>query len=776
MKYAKLIPAFSLFLTGFTAIVGQVILIRELLITFSGNELAIGIFLGNLLLLEAIGSLIASYRVERSNTSTIKFIILQILLSFSLPLIIFLIRIIKTTLGILPGESINLLMLFLLSLLLLLPFGLLNGALFSYACRLLSASQQKNYAIAGKVYILESAGSISGGLAVTYLALRFFNSFQSATLLILLTLLSCWTLAVGMAGTASLEKNQRIRRHKYQNRYLILAGILSFSYLLLGPLNDSLQQQSIRRQWPGYEVLSYKNSIYGNVTLLKQMDQFILLANGIPTVTFPVPDIAASEDFAHLPFLFYTAAGKVLLIGGGLGGTINELLKHDIQKLDYAELDPLLLETIREYIPAADQPELNDPRVNIHAVDGRFFLQQVEEQYDLILLNLPDPANLEINRFYTADFFKLCRKKLSTGGLLVFQLPGSATYLNRELINLNSCLLQTVRQIFGYVLVIPDEVNLFMATDDPVMLSATTDQLAGQFKQQQITTRMITPVYLQYKLSARRQADFLEQTTLTAAGIRINTDLSPIALYYSLAYHYSIHSPRFVAWMQKIPNIRLSNLLLLIFFALILLLCLFYRVRRSAAWKNIVVFPVISSGFIGIGIPVVFMLLFQSLFGYIYLWIGLLVTSFMTGLTTGSIWITSRLNKIRNESREFIILLILLTVYLLLILMFLTGLKYSSTNLFSPAVMKIFILLATACCGFLVGTQFPLANKIFLGIDTRIAQTGGLLYSADLAGAWLGGLIVTALLIPIFGLINTVLVFLVLNLISLCFLILSVRK
>jgi len=188
------------------------------------------------------------------------------------------------------------------------------------------------------------------------------------------------------------------------------------------------------------------------------------------------------------------------------------------------------------------------------------------------------------------------------------------------------------------------------------------------------------------------------------------------------------------------------------------------------------VFPVISSGFIGIGIPVVFMLLFQSLFGYIYLWIGLLVTSFMTGLTTGSIWITSRLNKIRNESREFIILLILLTVYLLLILMFLTGLKYSSTNLFSPAVMKIFILLATACCGFLVGTQFPLANKIFLGIDTRIAQTGGLLYSADLAGAWLGGLIVTALLIPIFGLINTVLVFLVLNLISLCFLILSVRK
>ncbi len=772
MKHAKLIPAFSLFLTGFTAIVGQVILIRELLITFSGNELAIGIFLANLLLLEAIGSFTASYRVERSNTITTKFIILQILLSFSLPLIIFLIRIIKTTLGILPGESVNLLMLFLLSLLLLLPFGLLNGALFSYACRLLSASQEKNYAVAGKVYILESAGSIIGGLTVTYLALRFFNSFQSTTLLILLTLLSCMIL---WAAAPGLEKNKRISLNKYQNMLLMMAGMLSCGSLLL-PLNDYLHRQSIRRQWPGYEVLSYRNSIYGNVTLLKQMDQYILLANGIPAVTLPVPDIAASEDFAHLPFLFYTAAEKVLLIGGGLGGTINELLKHDVQKIDYAELDPLLLETIREYIPAADQPELNDARVKIHTVDGRFFLQQVDEQYDIILLNLPDPANLEINRFYTADFFKLCRKKLSAGGLLVFQLPGSATYLNRELINLNSCLLQTVRQIFGSVLVIPDEVNLFMATEDSAMLAAAPDQLAGQFKQQKITTRMITPVYLQYKLSARRQADFLEQTALTAAGIRINTDLAPIALYYSLAYHYSIHSPRFVAWMQKIPNIRLFNLLLVIFPALILLLWISCRVRRSTAWKNIVVIPVIASGFIGIGIPVVFMLLFQSLFGYIYLWIGLLVTSFMTGLTIGSIWITGRLNKIGNELREFIILLVLLTVYLLLILMVLTGLKYSSTNLFSTTGMKLFILAATTCCGFLVGAQFPLANKIFLGIDTRIAQTGGLLYSADLAGAWLGGLIVTAVLIPIFGLINTVLVFLVLNLISLCFLILIARK
>jgi spermidine synthase len=206
------------------------------------------------------------------------------------------------------------------------------------------------------------------------------------------------------------------------------------------------------------------------------------------------------------------------------------------------------------------------------------------------------------------------------------------------------------------------------------------------------------------------------------------------------------------------------------------LVWLFFRIRRSGAWKNMVILPVIASGFIGIGIPVVFMLLFQSLFGYIYLWIGLLVTSFMTGLTAGSIWITGRLKKMQNESGVLIVLLVLLAAYLLLILITLAGLRYTSAHMFSNSSLKLFILTATAGCGFLVGAQFPLANKIYLGSDTRIGRSGGLLYSADLAGAWLGGLIVTGLLIPVYGLINTVLVFLVLNLISLCFIILVARK
>jgi spermidine synthase len=148
----------------------------------------------------------------------------------------------------------------------------------------------------------------------------------------------------------------------------------------------------------------------------------------------------------------------------------------------------------------------------------------------------------------------------------------------------------------------------------------------------------------------------------------------------------------------------------------------------------------------------------------------------MTGMTAGGLWSTHELNRTQNDLKKFIILLLLLAVYLLMLMTIFIGLKYLTTDIFSTAAMKFFILAGTTCCGFLIGAQFPLANKIYLDSNKRIGQSAGLLYSADLAGAWLGGIIVTAFLIPVYGIINTVLVFLAVNLISLCSLHFAIRR
>ena len=91
---------FALLLAGFTDIVAQVVLIRELLVTFYGNELSIGIVLANWLILAAIGSSLLGRIADRVEKRVEIFASLQILISIFLPLSIYLTRIVKNLIGV----------------------------------------------------------------------------------------------------------------------------------------------------------------------------------------------------------------------------------------------------------------------------------------------------------------------------------------------------------------------------------------------------------------------------------------------------------------------------------------------------------------------------------------------------------------------------------------------------------------------------------------------------------------------------------------------------
>ena len=89
---------------------------------------------------------------------------------------------------------------------------------------------------------------------------------------------------------------------------------------------------------------------------------------------------------------------------------------------------------------------------------------------------------------------------------------------------------------------------------------------------------------------------------------------------------------------------------------------------------------------------------------------------------------------------------------------------------------QILFLILSFISGFLIGSQFPLANKIYLKSSSKIGQTGGLLYSADLLGGWIGGLIGGVVLLPVLGLLQTCMVVLILKLSSLIIVAISSRK
>ena len=176
----------SLLIMGLSGIIAQIILLRELLVSFQGNELTLGIILANWLVLEAFGSFFIGKTVERTLRKMETFVLLQLIFSLAFPLVLYLSRILKNILLTTPGEALGLGPIFTSSFLILLPVAIPHGALFTYGSKLYAQSFREEAASIGKVYVLETIGTILGGLGITYLLIPYLNSFEIAFLLSLI--------------------------------------------------------------------------------------------------------------------------------------------------------------------------------------------------------------------------------------------------------------------------------------------------------------------------------------------------------------------------------------------------------------------------------------------------------------------------------------------------------------------------------------------------------------------------------------------------------------
>jgi len=750
---------YALLLMGFTAIVAQVVLIRELLTSFSGNELSIGIFFANWLLLEALGSYAAGRRGDRVESGIPHYASLQLVISLALPAIIFLTRIARNFPGTIPGQGIDVFTVFYLSLFLLTPLGLADGAQFSFGCRIFAEEAQKGASSTGKVYVYEAIGSLLGGIAGTYVCIQHLNALQTAFYLAALNFVSAiWLLSLGRSRYGSLQ---------------MAAAVLLVVCMGAFPLGgiEYLHQKSIEIQWRGYEVREYRNSAYGNVALLKRGEQLNLMANGVPVATIPTPDIAFVEEFVHLSLLAHDRPRFVLLIGHGAGGILREILKHPVERVDYAELDPLLIRTAQEHAPALIASELSDPRVAVHYVDGRYFVRTTRGKYDVILVNLPDPSTLEINRFYTHEFYRTIRERLRRKGLLCFALPGSAAYLSEELIDLNASLMRTVEKVFPHLRVVPGDYNLVLASTDRDLKETGPDTLIQRMFARSLQTRLLSDFHVRYKLDEMRLKWFTRE--LGSAGRTApNRDFHPVALFYDLVFWNSVHSPGFARVFEPLESFRLGYVVAAIAVCFTVLFLL--QRRRLPHGKLSVAVPTAATGFAGMGADVVLVLAFQSFYGYVYHWIGLLIAAFMVGLALGGAWMTGRLAKAIDGFSSFLRLEILLFLYAGLLLGALFLLNLFQENPFVFSSVRVVLLFLNALCGFLVGAEFPLANRIYLEQNPQHAQAAGVLYAADLTGAWVGSLVVAVGFIPLFGTVNTCLLILVVKLCSLLYFFFSV--
>ncbi len=128
------------------------------------------------------------------------------------------------------------------------------------------------------------------------------------------------------------------------------------------------------------------------------------------------------EPIVHCAAIAHPAPRRALVIGGGDGGSTEELLKHpSIERVVMAELDPEVIRVAREYLGEVHHGAFDDPRLQIHIGDGFEFTRSTGETFDLIVLDLTDP-DTPAARLYTPEFFQMARRALAPGGAIALHL------------------------------------------------------------------------------------------------------------------------------------------------------------------------------------------------------------------------------------------------------------------------------------------------------------------------------------------------------------------
>ncbi len=742
----------STFFTGLSGIIAQILLLRELLISFLGNELTFGVILANWLIAEALGVFVIGRLIDKIKGKINIFIAIQLLFALFFPVSVYLSRVFKPILGVYPGETIGFTLVFFSSFFIILPLAFCHAALFTCACKLISSDDKQAAFSIGKVYAIEMLGTIIGGIISSYILLPHFNSFQVVFIISIINLFLCLLLLKYSA--------------KKVLKYVTITLAALFIYSAVSGNASDIHRISVQRQFIPGRVLDYRNSVYGNIAATRKEGQNTFFYNGIPVITAPFADITFIEDFGHLPLLFHKDPKEILVLGGGIGGLIGEILKHPVKKIDYVELDPLIIDMVKKFPTDLTEKELSDKRVNIVNADSRFFIRHAFNKYDLVLIGFSAPWDLSINRLFTRDFFSLLKARLNdNGGIIAFCLPGSLSYISKELKDLNACILNAAKSSYAYTRVIPGDYNMFLSSDSAGVMDVTPDLINQKITALGIKTNILIRAYLNYRLD-QKWVNWFNQS-LEGASLKINQDTMPYAVFQMSVLWNKQFSARITGILNALSTFSIKGVLLWVLAMTFVFLGLFGLSRFKK--KLSIAYCIATTGFFSMMINLILIFSFQVFYGYVYQMIGVLISVFMGGACLGSIFMARYSRKNINSRELFIkvewVIIAFTCLSAVMIIKFSGYEQYSS--LFFGALFFI--------SGGLVGLEFPLASKIYLAERGQVGGTVGVLYFSDLLGGYTAGILGGIFLLPVLGLFNTCMVIILFKLSSLIILVCKVK-
>ncbi len=232
-------------------------------------------------------------------------------------------------------------------------------------------------------------------------------------------------------------------------------------------------------------LVVFENPSFGRVMMLDDIVQ-----------TTERDEFIYHEMLAHVPILAHGRVRRVLIIGGGDGGMLEEVLKHrTVETVTMVEIDSTVIDIARQHLPSICREAFDDPRTDLVIADGVKFVAEAGDPYDVIIVDSTDPVGPG-QVLFTSEFYAGCKSRLTPGGILVTQ-NGVPFLQIGELRSTMSRLRPLFSDVACYLASVPTYMGGPMAfgwaTDDNNLRRIPLETLADRFTGAGIETRYYTP-------------------------------------------------------------------------------------------------------------------------------------------------------------------------------------------------------------------------------------------------------------------------------------------
>ncbi|MFH1894495.1 MAG: polyamine aminopropyltransferase [Patescibacteria group bacterium] len=220
----------------------------------------------------------------------------------------------------------------------------------------------------------------------------------------------------------------------------------------------------------------------------------ILALDGI-TQTTEKDEFIYHEMLCQIPMLMHSALKRVLIIGGGDGGSLEEVLKHNVEKVWMVEIDKMVMDLSKKYLPSISKGAFHDKRAEVIIGDGKEYIRKSKNFFDVIIMDLSDPGG-PAEELVSLKFYKDVKRALKKGGIICIQ--GGSFDIQPSLVR---NIFVRLNKIFSYVrihlAVVPayqaGECCFIMASADKRFENITQKEIEKKIKKLKLDLKYLSP-------------------------------------------------------------------------------------------------------------------------------------------------------------------------------------------------------------------------------------------------------------------------------------------